>query len=129
MKDVKPAMMTVGGWFDAEDLFGALRLYSSAEKQSPGANNTIVMGPWSHGGWANGPGDRLGPVTFNSKTGEFYRDNIEFPFFLYHLKGKGDRSCRKLTCSRPAAMSGVSTTNGRPRKLSRGRSTSNPVAN
>ena len=90
MKNVKPAMMTVGGWFDAEDLFGALRLYSAAEKQSPGANNTIVMGPWNHGGWATGDGDRLGPVTFNSKTAEFYRDNIEFPFFLYHLKGKGD---------------------------------------
>ena len=82
MKNVKPAMMTVGGWFDAEDLFGALRLYSAAEKQSPGANNTIVMGPWNHGGWATGDGDRLGPVTFNSKTAEFYRDNIEFPFFF-----------------------------------------------
>jgi len=90
MTNVKPAMMTVGGWFDAEDLFGALRLYSAAEKQSPGANNTIVMGPWNHGGWATGDGDHLGPVTFNSKTAEFYRDNIEFPFFLFHLKGKGD---------------------------------------
>jgi uncharacterized protein len=90
MKNVKPAMMTVGGWFDAEDLYGALRLYGAAEKQSPGANNSLVMGPWVHGGWANGNGDRLGPVPFNSKTSAFYRDNIEFPFFLYHLKGKGD---------------------------------------
>jgi putative CocE/NonD family hydrolase len=90
MKNVKPAMMTVGGWFDAEDLFGALRLYSAAENQSPGANNTLVMGPWVHGGWANGDGDRLGQVPFNAKTAVFYRDNIEFPFFLYHLKGKGD---------------------------------------
>jgi len=84
--------MTVGGWFDAEDLFGALRLYSAAEKQSPGANNTLVMGPWIHGGWANGDGDRLGQVLFNSKTAPFFRDNIEFPFFLYHLKEKGDRN-------------------------------------
>jgi putative CocE/NonD family hydrolase len=90
MKNVKPAMMTVGGWFDAEDLFGALRLYSAAEKQSPGANNMLVMGPWIHGGWANGDGDRLGQVPFNAKTAVFYRENIEFPFFLYHLKGKGD---------------------------------------
>jgi len=92
MKNVKPAMMTVGGWFDAEDLFGALRLYSAAVKQSPGANNTLVMGPWIHGGWANGDGDRLGQVLFNSKTAPFFRDNIEFPFFLYHLKEKGDRN-------------------------------------
>jgi uncharacterized protein len=90
MKAVKPAMLTVGGWFDAEDLFGALRLYSAAEKQSPGAENMVVMGPWVHGGWSRGDGDHLGPVPFNSKTGIFYRDNIEFPFFLYHLKGKGE---------------------------------------
>jgi uncharacterized protein len=90
MKAVKPAVMTVGGWFDAEDVYGPLRLYESAEKQSPGADNMIVMGPWIHGGWARGDGDHLGPVPFNSKTAEFYRDNIEFPFFLFHLKGKGD---------------------------------------
>jgi putative CocE/NonD family hydrolase len=90
MKAVKPAVMTVGGWFDAEDLFGALRLYDAVEKQSPGGNNMIVMGPWIHGGWSRGDGDRLGPVPFNAKTSPFYRDNIEFPFFLFHLKGKGD---------------------------------------
>src|SRR5437016_2352351 len=90
MKNIRPAMMTVGGWFDAEDLFGALRLFGAAEKQSPGAANSIVMGPWVHGGWAGGDGDRLGPVPFNAKTAEFYRDNIEFPFFLYHLKDKGE---------------------------------------
>jgi putative CocE/NonD family hydrolase len=90
MKAVKPAVMTVGGWFDAEDLFGALRLYDAVEKQTPGANNMLVMGPWIHGGWSRGDGNRLGPVMFNSKTAEFYRDSIEFPFFLYHLKGKGD---------------------------------------
>jgi putative CocE/NonD family hydrolase len=90
MKAIKPAMLTVGGWFDAEDLFGALRLYSSAEKQSPGAQNMIVMGPWIHGGWSRGDGDHLGPVPFNAKTAVFFRDNIEFPFFLFHLKGKGE---------------------------------------
>ncbi len=90
MKSVKPAIMAVGGWFDAENLFGALRIYSSAEKQSTAAQNMLVMGPWVHGGWARGDGDHLGPVPFNSKTSEFYRDNIEFPFFLFHLKGKGE---------------------------------------
>ncbi len=90
MKNIKPAMLTVGGWFDAEDLFGALRLYHSAEKQSPTTQNMIAMGPWIHGGWSRGDGDHLGAIPFNAKTALFYRDNIEFPFFLFHLKGKGE---------------------------------------
>ena len=81
--------MTVGGWFDAENLFGALETYKNVEAISPGATNVLVMGPWSHGGWSRSDGDKLGPVPFSSKTAEFYRENIEFPFFQYHLKGKG----------------------------------------
>lgn len=90
LKNIKPAMLTVGGWFDAEDLYGPLHIYAAAEKQSPGATNQLVMGPWIHGGWARGKGERLGDVSFDQATSKFYRDNIEFPFFLYHLKGKGD---------------------------------------
>jgi hypothetical protein len=67
-----------------------LHTYKSVEKQSPGANNTLVMGPWVHGGWAHGDGDKLGHVTFNSKTAAFYREKIELPFFEFHLKGKGN---------------------------------------
>ena len=90
LKDIKPAVMTVGGWFDAEDLFGALNTYQAIEKSSPGAHNTLVMGPWYHGGWSRSDGDLLGNVHFGSKTAEFYRDQIEFPFFNFWLKGKGD---------------------------------------
>jgi putative CocE/NonD family hydrolase len=91
LKNINPAVMTVGGWFDAEDLFGALEVYKSIEKQSPGANNTLVMGPWFHGGWGGrSDGESLGNVHFGAKTSEFYRDNIEFPFFAFHLKGKSD---------------------------------------
>lgn len=90
VKNVKPAMMTVGGWFDAEDLFGALRLYDAIEKKAGVPQNMLVMGPWFHGQWGRGPGDKLGHVNFNAKTSEFYRDEIEFPFFLYHLKNKGE---------------------------------------
>jgi putative CocE/NonD family hydrolase len=90
LKNIKPAVMTVGGWFDAEDLFGALETYKWTEKQSPGAQNMLVMGPWSHGGWARSDGDGLGEVRFASKTSVFYREKIEFPFFSFHLKSKGD---------------------------------------
>ncbi len=89
LKNIKPAMLTVGGWFDAEDLLGPFAVYGAAEKQSPGATNTLVMGPWSHGGWM-GDGDRLGNVRFGAKTAEFFRDQIMLPFFVYHLKGKGE---------------------------------------
>ncbi|MBI3683116.1 MAG: CocE/NonD family hydrolase [Acidobacteria bacterium] len=94
-KNMKPAMMTVGGWFDAEDLFGALRLYDAIEKQGKPPQNMLVMGPWAHGQWGSGPGDRLGHVPFNAKTGEFYRDEIEFPFFLHHLKENGEMKLPK----------------------------------
>ncbi|HEY7547405.1 MAG TPA: CocE/NonD family hydrolase, partial [Blastocatellia bacterium] len=87
---VTPAIMTVGGWFDAEDLYGALNVYKAIEKNNPKTYNTIVMGPWCHGCWARTEGDALGDVRFNSKTAPFYRENIEFPFFLYFLKDKTD---------------------------------------
>jgi putative CocE/NonD family hydrolase len=90
LKDIRPAVMTVGGWFDAEDLFGALETYKSVERQSPRATNILVMGPWFHGGWARGDGEFLGDVRFGAKTSQFYRDQIEFPFFSHHLKGAPD---------------------------------------
>jgi uncharacterized protein len=89
LKRIKPAVMTVGGWFDAENLFGALEVYRSVEAQSPGAFNILVMGPWVHGGWASGKGDLLGDVRFDAPTAEFYREHIELPFFNYFLKDKG----------------------------------------
>ncbi|MCM3906097.1 MAG: CocE/NonD family hydrolase [Pyrinomonadaceae bacterium] len=90
-KNIKPAVMTVGGWFDAEDLFGALNTYKSIEQANPGANSTLVMGPWFHGGWSRSDGDSLGSATFGSKTSVYYRENVELPFFNCLLKDKCDR--------------------------------------
>jgi putative CocE/NonD family hydrolase len=95
VKNVKPAMMTVGGWFDAEDLFGALKLYDAIEKQAKTPQNMLVMGPWYHGQWGNDSGSRLGHLSFNSNTGDFYRDEIEFPFFRFHLKETGEMKLPK----------------------------------
>ena len=89
LKNIKPAVMTVGGWFDAENLFGALETYKKTEVNSPGATNVLVMGPWRHGGWSRGDGSTLGPIPFDSKTGQYFREEIEFPFFQYYLKNKG----------------------------------------
>ncbi|MFL5338635.1 MAG: CocE/NonD family hydrolase, partial [Gemmataceae bacterium] len=90
LKNIKPAVMTVGGWFDAENLFGALETYKTVEANSPGATNFLVMGPWVHGGWSRGEGDHLGPVQFNAKTAKYFEEKIELPFFEFFLKGKGD---------------------------------------
>ncbi|REK10792.1 MAG: CocE/NonD family hydrolase [Planctomycetota bacterium] len=90
LKNLRPAMMTVGGWFDAEDLYGPLNVYRAAEEQSPGAYNMLVMGPWAHGDWHRGDAERLGAVAFHQKTGEFYRTKIELPFLKHFLKGGPD---------------------------------------
>lgn len=90
MKNVKCAVMTVGGWFDAEDLSGPFKTYNSVERNNPGTANTLVVGPWVHGGWARSDGDHLGDVRFNAKTAEFFRASIQFPFFEHYLKGKGE---------------------------------------
>ena len=89
LKQIRPAVMTVGGWFDAENLFGALETYKQVETSSPNTTNVLVMGPWVHGGWSGGDGETLGHVSFNAKTAVFYREQIEFPFFEFHLKGEG----------------------------------------
>jgi len=87
--DVKPAVMLVGGWYDNEDPQGVLRQYYYMEKHTPPKVEMLVMGPWNHGGFSRGDGDRLGKVNFGSKTALYFRENIEFPFFLYQLKGVG----------------------------------------
>jgi putative CocE/NonD family hydrolase len=92
LKNIKPAVMTVGGWYDNEDLFGALRTYQAIEKQNPGIFNVLVVGPWDHGGWSWRDGDWLGTAYFTQKTGEYYRQNMEVPFFNHFLKDKGDIS-------------------------------------
>lgn len=91
--DIKPAMLVVGGLFDAEDCFGAWNLYKAIEaKNSASHFNKLVMGPWYHGQWSTSDGTHLGNVQFGSNTSIWYQNNIEIPFFNYYLKGKGDIS-------------------------------------
>ncbi len=89
LKNVAPAVMTVGGWFDAEDLYGPLNIYRAIERNNPGIFNMLVMGPWRHGGWSRTDGSRLGNIHFGAATAEFYRRELELPFFNHFLKDKG----------------------------------------
>jgi uncharacterized protein len=86
LKNVAPAVLLVTGWFDAEDLYGSFKSYQTIERLNPNVNNVLVVGPWRHGGWAREDGDRLGEAKFGSKTAEFYRSEVELPFFEKYLK-------------------------------------------
>ncbi len=89
MRGVKCAVLTVGGWYDAEDCWGALNLYKAAEERNPGIVNTIVMGPWTHGMWAGRDGSKLGESRFGANTSATFQETIEAPFFRKHLLGEG----------------------------------------
>ena len=81
--------LNVAGWWDQEDFVGPIRIYESMEQHDSAGINFLVVGPWNHGGWAGGPGRRLGNVDFGSNTGEYFRDSVQAPFFAHYLKDKG----------------------------------------
>jgi uncharacterized protein len=95
-KNIHCAVLTVGGWFDAEDLQGPFTLFHAIERDDPGIFNALVVGPWVHGGWARLEGNHLGRVSFAANTGDYYRKNIVFPFFEQYLKGNGDAKLPKV---------------------------------
>jgi uncharacterized protein len=89
LKNVKCAVLVVGGWYDAEDLSGPYLTFNAVNQYNPGTPTTLIEGPWVHGGWSRNDGDHLGDIPFNAKTSDYFRKNIQFPFFEYYLKGKG----------------------------------------
>jgi hypothetical protein len=90
LKDITAAVMTVGGLFDAEDIYGPPHTYEAIRNQSPNTVNILVEGPWSHGQWNYDQGEHLGDVHFGQNTGDYFREHIEFPFFQHYLKDKGE---------------------------------------
>lgn len=92
LKNIKTNVMTVGGFFDAEDLYGPLNIYKTIEKNNPDAFNVIVMGPWSHGDWARQMANaKVGKVNFGKGISDFYQREVEAPFFRHFLKGGGEK--------------------------------------
>ena len=81
--------LNVAGWLDQEDFYGPLKIYELLEKHDKKNQNFLVVGPWNHGGWAAGPGDKLGKITFDSDTGKYFREKVQAPWFAYWLKDKG----------------------------------------
>jgi putative CocE/NonD family hydrolase len=88
LHDIKTPTLVTGGWYDAEDLYGAINTYKTLVKDNPKTPIYFVMGPWVHGGWSgSAPGDRLGDIYFGGPQGPHYREDIEFKFFSHYLKG------------------------------------------
>ncbi len=89
LKNIDAAVLVIGGWYDAEDLYGPLETYRSMERLNRKADIRLVMGPWSHGGWVRTPGRKMGGHDFGFSTSEYYRKHIELPFLEHHLKNGG----------------------------------------
>lgn len=90
LKNIKPAVMVVGGWYDAEDLYGPLNIYKTIEKDVSKKNSTIVMGPWTHGGWSRERGQQtVNHIYYGDSISTFYQKDIELPFFQHYLKDEG----------------------------------------
>lgn len=87
LKNIRAAVLTVGGWFDAEDLQGPLSTYQAIQRNNPAIYSGLVMGPWVHGGWGRYDGSQIGNVRFDAKTAQYFRQHIQFPFFEQYLKG------------------------------------------
>jgi uncharacterized protein len=90
LSNIRCPVLVVGGWFDAEDLSGPFRIYRAIRDLNPSVPTTLVMGPWTHGGWSNDDGRRLGSVDFGADTAEFFRTRVVLPFFEHHLKDGPD---------------------------------------
>ena len=130
MHDLRPAILVVGGLFDAEDCYGAWTTYASIRRQSPRTSCRMVAGPWVHGGWrsSNG-GNRLGKMRFgDASLTDYYQQRIEVPFFNYYLLGKGDGGAPSKSGLRPMRARRFSFFAATARCLPRGRSSASRSA-
>src|SRR3954466_5087469 len=91
LKHASVPTLHVAGWYDQEDFYGALKTYELLEAHDRDDKNFLVVGPWNHGGWQEGKGDRLGKITFGSDTGKHFREKVQAAFFAKHLKDKGEK--------------------------------------
>ena len=89
LKDVKPAVLVVGGLFDAEDCYGTWEVYKTLKAQSPQTATQFIMGPWFHGAWERDRGNHLGDIYFGANTSDYYLNDVEYNFFQYYLNGEG----------------------------------------
>ena len=90
LTDIQSAVLVTGGFYDAEDCYGAFKTYSELKRLSPKGNIFLAVGPWHHGGWGNRRVNSIAGAWFGEASGEYYQDKVEYPFFTYYLEGKGN---------------------------------------
>ena len=94
LKDIEPAVLVTGGFYDAEDCYGAFNTYTQLKKLSPECDLYLAAGPWHHGGWRSRSVSSIAGAWFGEASGEYYLDDIEYPFYRYYLEGKGEKPAR-----------------------------------
>lgn len=88
LEGIDHAVLVVGGWYDAQDLYGPLHIYQKVERSNPEAENRIIMGPWTHGGWVGFSKHHVvGDIYYGDYISRFFKKHVEAPFFLHYLKG------------------------------------------
>ncbi|PKL81606.1 MAG: X-Pro dipeptidyl-peptidase [Ignavibacteriae bacterium HGW-Ignavibacteriae-3] len=117
--NVKPAVLIVGGWYDSEDLYGPLNIYSSIESKNLKNKTHLVMGPWSHGGWSRSDGSAFGDFDLGGNTSDYYNKNFITPFFNYYLKAAGDLNLAEAITFRTGANVWVSHAEWPPLNIER----------
>ncbi len=116
LKNIRPAVLTVGGWYDANNYYGALHVFRPSKGRVPGTDNALVIGPWSHGQWASATGSKLGGSTSDRKTGGIPRDDAAAVLRLPPQGRSEAPPCPRRSSSRPAPTGGRHTTAGRPHR-------------
>ncbi|MEO8769326.1 MAG: CocE/NonD family hydrolase [Ferruginibacter sp.] len=97
LNNISIPTLLVGGWFDAEDLFGTLRTYEAIEKGNAQNNNRLIMGPWAHGAWERPEWSQFASYDFGSNTSKVFQDSLEASFFNFYLKDKGNFNIAEAT--------------------------------
>ena len=77
--------LSVGGYYDQEDMWGPQEEYAKLEPHDASHENFWVLGPWRHGSWSSSS-RRLGDLDYGESIGNEFRTRIEAKFFAHYLK-------------------------------------------
>jgi putative CocE/NonD family hydrolase len=128
LKSCTVPTLNVAGWWDQEDFYGPIAIYEALEKHDTQHHNHLVVGPWNHGGWSRGDGDRLGAIQFGSKTAAWFREHVQAVWFRHWLKDQGKLDLPEALTFEAAATNGATGTRGRRTPRPSRSSTCTPVA-
>ena len=82
--------LTVGGYYDQEDMYGPQEEYTKLEPHDTSHDNFLVLGPWRHGYWSSSS-NHLGNVDYDEPIGNEFRTRIEARFFAHYLKDEPNK--------------------------------------